>query len=583
MSDVFNPLVSIIIPVYNGSNYVKEAIDSALAQTYKNIEVIVVNDGSTDNTEKIVKSYGDKIRYFYKENGGVASALNLAIENSKGEYISWLSHDDVYYPNKIQKQIETLSKLEDKNTFIYSNSEYINEKGRLLYSTNYEYKEASVLLNNPKYAALYGLISGCTLLMPKNAVIKYNCFDSELKYTQDYDLWYRMLPEYKLLFVPEVLVKTRIHNKQDFQKACIRQQQEITKLWKAILNSISENDRKEFGFSDYGLHKYLLDNFFYPLNKSPNHKEMIAYLENYISNHKGCIDDIENIKVSIIMPFFNRPEYTSEAIESIIKQTHQNWEIILVNDLSTEDISILDKYKSNKKIIFVNNKYEKGVSGARNTGLELATGEYVAFLDSDDLFFPTKIEKQLKFMLLNGADFCATSYQQFFSNGKINAKNLNAKDTYITKIYTIAPSMVMMSKKIYKNHRFLNNMSLGEDVCYWADVSRKYHLFIYDEILTNFRVTENTTCKTPEKLYKGALNIFTHLYRDLNLNVNLHIYNSLLDDIQNKRIIIKNRKKRISCADNKYWRIFYRMMLRPILKIQFGKKILKEKYDVRYL
>ena len=119
-------------------------------------------------------------------------------------------------------------------------------------------------------------------------------------------------------------------------------------------------------------------------------------------------------------------------------------------------------------------------------------------------------------------------------------------------------------------------MSLGEDVCYWADVSRKYHLFIYDEILTNFRVTENTTCKTPEKLYKGALNIFTHLYRDLNLNVNLHIYNSLLDDIQNKRIIIKNRRKRISCADNKYWRIFYRMMLRPILKIQFGKKILKE-------
>ena len=58
-----------------------------------------------------------------------ASALNLAIENSKGEYISWLSHDDVYYPNKIQEQIETLSKLEDKNTFIYSNSEYINEKG----------------------------------------------------------------------------------------------------------------------------------------------------------------------------------------------------------------------------------------------------------------------------------------------------------------------------------------------------------------------------------------------------------------------------------------------------------------------
>jgi glycosyltransferase involved in cell wall biosynthesis len=77
----FNPKVSIIIPVYNGSNFLKEAIDSAIAQTYKNIEIIVINDGSSDNgaTEKIAKSYGDKIRYFKKENGGVATALNLGI------------------------------------------------------------------------------------------------------------------------------------------------------------------------------------------------------------------------------------------------------------------------------------------------------------------------------------------------------------------------------------------------------------------------------------------------------------------------------------------------------------------------
>ena len=78
--DKFNPLVSIVIPVYNGENYLKEAIDSALAQTYKNIEVIVVNDGSSDKTDEICKSYGSKIRYFKKENGGVSTALNLGIE-----------------------------------------------------------------------------------------------------------------------------------------------------------------------------------------------------------------------------------------------------------------------------------------------------------------------------------------------------------------------------------------------------------------------------------------------------------------------------------------------------------------------
>ena len=94
----FNPLVSIVIPVYNGSNYLREAINSALNQTYKNIEIVVVNDGSTDGglTEQVAKSFGDKIRYFSKENGGCGSALNCGIDAMKGGYFSWLSHDDLY-------------------------------------------------------------------------------------------------------------------------------------------------------------------------------------------------------------------------------------------------------------------------------------------------------------------------------------------------------------------------------------------------------------------------------------------------------------------------------------------------------
>ena len=77
---VFNPMVSIVIPVYNGANFLREAIDSALSQSYKNIEIIVINDGSDDanETDKIARSYGDTIQYFHKKNGGVASALNLA-------------------------------------------------------------------------------------------------------------------------------------------------------------------------------------------------------------------------------------------------------------------------------------------------------------------------------------------------------------------------------------------------------------------------------------------------------------------------------------------------------------------------
>ena len=112
----FNPKVSIVIPVYNGANFLREAIESALAQTYENIEVIVVNDGSTDSgtTEEIARSYGDRLRYYHKENGGVASALNFGIREMRGEYFSWLSHDDVYYPNKVETQIQYLKKLDLK-------------------------------------------------------------------------------------------------------------------------------------------------------------------------------------------------------------------------------------------------------------------------------------------------------------------------------------------------------------------------------------------------------------------------------------------------------------------------------------
>ena len=117
-----NPKVSIIIPVYNGSDYLKEAIESALAQTYKNTEIIVINDGSKDNgaTENIALSFGKKICYFRKSNGGVASALNFGIRKMTGDYFSWLSHDDIYLPKKLQKQVNLILKSPPK-TFIYSN------------------------------------------------------------------------------------------------------------------------------------------------------------------------------------------------------------------------------------------------------------------------------------------------------------------------------------------------------------------------------------------------------------------------------------------------------------------------------
>ena len=131
------PLVSIVIPLYNGANYIEEALKCAIAQDYPNKEIIVVNDGSTDDGagKEICLKYADSITYIEKENGGCSSALNCGIKAAKGEYISWLSHDDLYLPNKLSYQVACYEKesLDKNNTVICNYGGLIDKDGKPLF------------------------------------------------------------------------------------------------------------------------------------------------------------------------------------------------------------------------------------------------------------------------------------------------------------------------------------------------------------------------------------------------------------------------------------------------------------------
>lgn len=205
------PLVTIVIPVYNGADYLREAIDSALAQTYPRVEILVVNDGSTDGgaTAAIARSYGDRIRYLEKENGGVASALNLGIREMRGEYFSWLSHDDVYLPGKIEAQV---SRLFDATApiVLYSDYEQIGPSGKRL-SVRRVGK-----LGLPLRFALVATdpVNGCTVLVPRDCFDVVGTFDERLRTAQDYDLWFRLAKRFPFVHLPEVLVKSRVHAAQ---------------------------------------------------------------------------------------------------------------------------------------------------------------------------------------------------------------------------------------------------------------------------------------------------------------------------------------------------------------------------------
>ncbi len=217
----YRPLITILIPVYNGEKFVKDAIDSALAQTYDNFEILVVNDGSTDNTKEVLASYGDRIRVISKPNGGVSTALNTGIANMRGEWLSWLSHDDKYLPDKLLAQVKELNRMigegcEDiQKIILYCSNERIDINGNFILRKSHLYKEGEspkdTMLNNIKH---YN-ICGCAVLIPKRALEEVGEFDVKIPTCSDADMWYRMMfAGYRFVFMNKVLVQSRQHQGQ---------------------------------------------------------------------------------------------------------------------------------------------------------------------------------------------------------------------------------------------------------------------------------------------------------------------------------------------------------------------------------
>lgn len=202
----FLPKVSIIIPVYNGASYLQQAIDSALAQSYRNCEVLVINDGSDDEgaTEAIALSYGNKIRYFNKPKGGIASALNVGITRMLGDYFSWLSPNALYVKDKIVQQVSALSQLNDDKAVLYSNY--------FMVTPDSEKEIECKLEGEPPEQFRYWLtlnngLHQDTLLIPRTAFAECGVFNEQLQSTYAYDLWFRMARKYSFVHLPFSLVK----------------------------------------------------------------------------------------------------------------------------------------------------------------------------------------------------------------------------------------------------------------------------------------------------------------------------------------------------------------------------------------
>ncbi|MBR2195065.1 MAG: glycosyltransferase family 2 protein [Salinivirgaceae bacterium] len=194
-------LVSVVIPAYNAERTIKSTLDSILGQTYNNVEVLVIDDGSTDSTSIIVKSYSDtRIRLINKPNGGVSSARNLGIKSALGEYVAFCDSDDVWHPQKLEKQLEILRK-DSSIDFIGCNRN--NERTRVFFHNYSSLKQISF---NDLLLKVFPQTS--TAVIKKCVFDDVGVFDEEQRYAEDVNLWLRICYNKKCYMMPDSLVVT---------------------------------------------------------------------------------------------------------------------------------------------------------------------------------------------------------------------------------------------------------------------------------------------------------------------------------------------------------------------------------------
>jgi glycosyltransferase involved in cell wall biosynthesis len=203
--------VSIVIPTYNQAKYIRDSIDSALNQTYKNTEVIVVDDGSTDDTGEILRSYGNTIIHIHQENKGVTAAMNAGAMKAKGEFILFLSSDDILMPNIIERQLNILRNKRDVD-FVYTDYYYMKDKSEII-----EIIKCPFFENYNKrilWMFRYCYFMHDSVLFRRILLEKVGFWDEDMPYAGEYWMWFKCLKISNVAHISTPLVKYRIHGSQ---------------------------------------------------------------------------------------------------------------------------------------------------------------------------------------------------------------------------------------------------------------------------------------------------------------------------------------------------------------------------------
>ena len=235
------PKVSVNICCYNSERFIEQTVKSVLAQTYGDLEIVIVDDGSTDRTGEIIKSIADdRIKYHHQENHGLSYARNRAIDLSRGEYIAFLDHDDTWLPEKLAKQVALFQK-DSALGLVYSDCYAHN----LITGQKVRYSEMTTLYRGRVLEQLFHVdfIPVLTAVIKREVIGKVGKFDLNYKIAEDYEFFVRVADQYPVDFVPEPLAVYHLHEDNSVKKQrrnCFLEEKALLTAHRGKFSMISE-------------------------------------------------------------------------------------------------------------------------------------------------------------------------------------------------------------------------------------------------------------------------------------------------------------------------------------------------------
>ena len=490
-------LVSIIVPIYNVENYLRQCLDSIQNQTYKKFECIMINDGSTDSSQQIAEEYlvDSRFKLINQSNKGLSGARNTGISHIREEstFVAFVDSDDCIYPDFL----ETLTEhIEDDVDIIEGMIEYYSDEIKMdNISHNFEKQILTTQNEKLRKFALNELrVSVFPKLYRKNLL------------TEDFfpkgwifeDL--AVVPELvshsrKWIKLPKVIYGYRIRPNSITTKEFSEEKLDVFKIFgKYDLFFKDESDVTKLLVEKI---KYLHLNY-HDIEFVPEDNQ---YKSLYKEEKEKILSQIEQYEkgelISIIVPIYNVENYLRHCLDSIQKQTYQNFECLLINDGSPDNSAdICREYVSKDSRFRYFEKENGGVSSARNLGIEHSKGQYITFIDSDDWVESDYLDVLYKVLKDEAADISVSTYKQFdmtancyyvHSYQRGYEKRVFVQDEFILELPLLErydrsfgySTGKLVNRNMLGNVRFNEVTTLSEDMEFWYKVYLFLHKVVY--------------------------------------------------------------------------------------------------------